>query len=224
MAERTLEEIYSRVAAATVKLPRRGGQGVLVEGSWILTAAHCLEFDSDASLDIALGENSYHDIESAQGEKIKAFPRVIEPCSDIAVLAAPNREKFHEGYLAYKAFCASVEPIPLCRMKLPEFPAEFKIHILTDNKRWVSGKATAYQDYSPRMWVEAEEHIEEGTSGGPIINDAGELVGVISIIGGPRGGKETTGPCPIARWALPVWICRRMFRARRREHSNGKDA
>jgi hypothetical protein len=40
----------TRVINATVRLKGRGGQGVLVTGGFILTAAHCMELSLDGGL------------------------------------------------------------------------------------------------------------------------------------------------------------------------------
>jgi len=39
------EVTRERIEAATVRLPDKGGQGVLIPGNLILTAAHCIEWD-----------------------------------------------------------------------------------------------------------------------------------------------------------------------------------
>ena len=55
------------------------------------------------------------------------------------------------------------------------------------------------------IWVETEEKIEGGTSGSPIVNDKGELVGIVSS--SPEGNlQKYSGLAPLPRVALPVWI------------------
>ena len=56
-----------------------------------------------------------------------------------------------------------------------------------------------------------EEQIEGGTSGGPIINDLGQLVGIVSNASDLQEGIASDGNFPYPSLALPVWICQRLF-------------
>ena len=75
--------VKAKVAKATVRLTRSGGQGVLVCGNVILTAAHCIGFNLEGGM--VLGDFYIEDIETAQG-MLKVGPLAVEPISDIAVL------------------------------------------------------------------------------------------------------------------------------------------
>jgi len=203
---KTIDSIRADVALATVKLPTRGGQGVLVANGFIITAAHCLDYDQDVGIGIALGGHIHYKVETRQGVIHRLAPYVIEPCSDIAVLGPLDNQVFEEAE-DFETFCEQTRPVSLYRGRLYDLPEEFGIHIFTHNKGWVTGKAQVTRNYSPTVFIKADENIDGGTSGGPIINDAGELVGVISISGGSeRDHKE--GPSPLARWSLPEWIYR----------------
>jgi len=62
------------------------------------------------------------------------------------------------------------------------------------------------------LYVEADEQIEGGTSGGPIIDDSGDLVGIVSnfsLIA--KVQNRSYGSSPRPHLALPVWVCRRIF-------------
>jgi hypothetical protein len=61
--------------------------------------------------------------------------------------------------------------------------------------------------------VTAAEQIEGGTSGGPIINAAGELVGIVSVFSYDENatkvqGQGCTGSASCPHLALPVWVMR----------------
>lgn len=76
----------------------------------------------------------------------------------------------------------------------------------------MTATATRYApDAHHCLWVEADEPIEGGASGGPIVNESGELVGIISNFGGTieQGGR--TGLTPRPHLALPVWVSRRIL-------------
>ncbi len=212
---KNMKDIYSRVAAATVRLSGKGdkeaiGQAVLVRNGYFMTAAHCVEYDLEGG--IALGDHVLYEIETAQGEKLKASPAIIEPCTDIAVLCEPDSQTFFQEWDDYSDFCDRVKPIPLFRRRLSNFPAEFRVHIYSHKKVWIPGKATIYRDYASRIRIDADENIESGTSGGPIINDRGELVGIVSVSGGSNGESQQ-GHSPAPRWALPAWIYHKICRA-----------
>jgi V8-like Glu-specific endopeptidase len=210
MAKRTLENIYSRVADATVWLPKKEGQGVLVGNGYLVTAAHCLDYDSDTGMRIALEDHVFYEIETAKGEKMQVAPLVIESCSDVAVLGALDGQTYPPKMVEpFEAFCNRTKSVPLCRRRISGFPAEFRVHIRTHKKDWITGKATIFRDRQPSISIETAENIEGGTSGGPIVNDEGELVGVVSTAS-TSGGELKTGSCPFARWALPAWIYHRI--------------
>lgn len=63
--------------------------------------------------------------------------------------------------------------------------------------------STLPKEYAQGICIHTDENIEHGTSGGPVIDDEGNLVGIVSI-------GERIGTCPFPRWALPAWICRRI--------------
>lgn len=210
MAKRRIKDIRAEVAKATVKLTQKGGQGILVGKEMIITAAHCLEFDCKGG--IVLGENivavgnTQYGIETARGEKLKVAPMAIEPVNDIAVL----------GWLDYQtdeaedfiAFCERTKPIPLYCRPLEDFLTEFRVHIYTHKKTWIRGKASISAIHDPMMRVISEKNIEGGTSGGPIINDSGELVGIVSNTVACHGGEEVLAP--VLQRALPIWIYHRL--------------
>ena len=57
-----------------------------------------------------------------------------------------------------------------------------------------------------------EEQIEGGTSGSPIINDTGELIGIVSHVSIINSeGHKSYGLIPRPHLALPVWIYNRIL-------------
>lgn len=50
MAKRSIEDIRADVARATVKLLAKGGQGVFVKNGYVITAAHCLEYNWEGGI------------------------------------------------------------------------------------------------------------------------------------------------------------------------------
>ncbi len=211
MPRRTLKEIRSSVANATVTFVRTGGQGVLVRDSFIVTAAHCLEYDAKDGMAIALGAHLLVKVAAANGKTFPVTPLVIEPCADVAVLGPLDGGSFPETLWSdYYGFRDRTRQVALFAGRFDTLPAEFRIHIRTHRKSWTAGTAMVLRRSNPTLLIESDEGIEEGASGGAIINDAGELVGVVSTFGGEIGGARTKGSCPFLPWALPEWICRHL--------------
>jgi hypothetical protein len=60
--------------------------------------------------------------------------------------------------------------------------------------------------------VEADEQIESGTSGGPIINDSGDLIGIASNFNFVNELQDKCqGLPPRPHRTLPVWVCQQIF-------------
>jgi len=64
-----------------------------------------------------------------------------------------------------------------------------------------------------KLAVEADEQIEGGTSGGPIIRDEGELAAIVSIFSQVAEEQQKfDGLAPRPHMGLPLWICNQIFR------------
>jgi hypothetical protein len=199
------KRIQAHVEKATVTLSRMGGQGVLVTGNLIITAAHCIGFKTDGSM--VLGDFFIEDIETAQGN-FKVTPLAVEPVCDVAVLGSLDNQTFFNEAEQFEMFCEKTKPVRLC---LQDFtPAQsFPVYIYTHKKTWVAGRATEWGKDAPALEIDADEPIEGGTSGGPVIDEAGELVSIVSNFSvGATGNKKSEGSGPRPHLALPVWVCR----------------
>ena len=67
-------------------------------------------------------------------------------------------------------------------------------------------------DFFNQVSLDTVEPIVGGTSGGPVVNDDGELLGLISQSAGgdAEGGPE--GMMPVVAFALPHWVLARIAR------------
>ena len=54
----------------------------------------------------------------------------------------------------------------------------------------------------PWAWLEADENIIGGTSGGPIVDEDGQIIAVVSI----TGDDDASGPHSIPSLWLPPWL------------------
>jgi S1-C subfamily serine protease len=169
-------EALDRVAAATVRLPGLGGQGVAVPGQMIVTAAHCVRWSGTGGM--ALGDFFVEAIESGD-RKVVAQVYAAEPVADIAVLGALDDQSAPDEAEAFEAWYASVPSVSLCTTDFPlrePFPAWIRAH----TGRWIEARAEQLVVQAASLFLRTREGIEGGTSGGPVVTEDGLLLGVIS--------------------------------------------
>ena len=220
------ESIFARAEKATVWFPRNNGLGVLVTGpddglafnKWIITAAHCIHHDSEGGM--VLGDYYLEKVRITDAE-FTVRPLAVEPVSDIAIVGAPDNQEFGNEADAFLAICDGIEPVPVCQREY-KFGEKFPVHVWTHKGTWITGEATSWSPQA--LWmIDPDQGIESGTSGGPIINDDGELVGIVSNASdviedgitedglSSYEGYITSGTFPYPALALPTWACRELF-------------
>lgn len=216
-------KLKKQVEKATVKIVKRGGQGVLVHGGLILTAAHCVEFTTEGHM--VLGEYFIEEIETGS-ETLKVAPYAIEPLRDSAVLGSLDNQAFFAEAEAYEKWYENIEPISLCLREYERFQG-FDAFIFTHEGTWIKGKAAFHGEDDSLFSFDSIEPVKGETSGGPIVNEYGELLGVVSNASQNssvifQGGPEVYyGFHPRASSALPVWVVRNIKEA---EHGGNQDA
>jgi hypothetical protein len=189
-------------ACVTVVSEDGTGRGVLVAGQMVLTAAHCVRYDTEGPM--VCNDYFVHELQTRQG-LVNVGPLAVEPCADIAVLGALDNQEEDTGF---EAWCAAVTPMPICCKDVP-VGAPFPVYIYTHRETWLEGTATLIRDDHHTLWLEVPEGIEEGTSGSPIVTARGGIVGVVSLMVGPDE-KATSGMAPRPHLALPAWVMRRI--------------
>jgi S1-C subfamily serine protease len=196
------EHIATMVEAATVRLVDVGGQGVLVPGGFILTAAHCVDWDGHGGM--ALGDHMLESVETKDGKRFRLSVAAVEPCADIAVLECADNQMFYDDADAFESWVEQVAPVPVRDSLLaPDEP--ILIHVLTHDRGWVGGRATKHGlRQVGRVAIETIDPIEGGTSGGPVVDADGALVGVVSWTA--EGSGAEGGAIPLACHALPAWV------------------
>ncbi len=200
--------IRSDIAEATVNLPKKNGQGVLVAGNLILTAAHSIDWDSDNPM--VLGDHFTVEINTSKGP-LRATPLAIDPVSDMAALGSLDNLKEE---IKFDEFCENTNVIPLC---YDDFPVgqPFVVYVYTHKKKWVKGIAKQCEKDAQCFFIETEDKIEGGTSGGPIVNEAGELVSIVSLFGDQSDEHcKCEGPNPRPHLTLPNWVLNKIARNR----------
>lgn len=185
---------------ATVYFPSKGGQGVLVKGNFIITAAHCVNFSIDTGM--MMQDINPEKIITSSGAEIMVNILAVEPVSDIAVLGIIDAQAFPEEAKKFENFCALTKPVKLFRKDFDLF-VEYPAHIYTHLREWVSCTVEKTFPTANKLVIHPEKAIQPGTSGSPVVNDAGELIGVVSF-------GVIDGSIPFLRSSLPVYLYRAM--------------
>ncbi len=144
---------------------------------------------------------------TAGGRTFKVETLAVEPVVDIAVLGEPDVEAADD--LAFTEFCEATAPVPICTADLP-LRSPFPVHFLAHTGRWVDAQATYFS--GAKLWLEASEAIEPGTSGGPVVSVDGLLLGVISTADVTAGQPQREGSAAYVHLAAPGWLIQRMIK------------
>jgi len=210
----------ARVAAATVRLTKLGGQGVLVPGGYVLTATHCIEWDGSGGM--TLGDHYLEPVETKSGARFNISPVAADAISDLAVLGALDNQEFSDDCEKFGRWSEVTDAVELsegferwCRDE-PDGEQSFRVHALTHKNEWIAGRASrvwyrdSEQDVGARVWVQMDRPIHGGTSGGPIVDDDGRLAGIVSEFNVVEHDQPCDGMQPFAGYALPYWALTRI--------------
>ena len=190
------------------------GQGFIVHGGYILTAAHCVPWSGQGQMPLRFGYYFLVNMITADGQRLTGQVVAVEPVSDIAVIASPDNQTFPKEAEAFDLFAQSVNPLPLSSKEFP-FGQPFQIHILTHTGDWLSGEASQWAENAPTLVTETDPAIEGGTSGSAVLSDTGEVLAVVSTVGNSGDGSAGIGSNARPCQSLPVWVWRGIKAAER---------
>lgn len=177
--------LKERAESATVRLEI--GQGVLVPGGMILTAAHCVYWPNDPA-------NFTEEIQTHDGQTLVVRAVAVEPVADIAALSSEDKD--------FKEFCNQTKPVPVSTQDFDDI-MEFPVWVWSFKEQWIEAEARQNDHPEPFLWLTSSAKIEFGTSGAPIIDPAGQLVAVVSH---SSDECEWNGRGPRPHLTLPAWI------------------
>jgi hypothetical protein len=206
-----LKTIKDAVAAATVRFPDRGGQGVLVPGGLILTAAHVINWTHTGRMALGDEVEFVQQIE-AGAQSLLVYPLAVEPLADLAVLGALDDQWHPDAADAFEQFCEATLAVPLA---IAEFPVGARVpaHVFTHTGRWIAGCVKQWRPEAHSLMLEPDERIQSGTSGSPVVTDDGLLLGVVSWSGDSSESDEVwsrVGSLSRPHLRAPVWLARQM--------------
>ena len=193
------------VEHATVTLPGQGGQGVLIPGNLILTAAHCVTWTADGSM--VLGDFFGEAVRTAQGQTLTARPVFLDLLSDIALLGAIDNDAMVDERDAYVDWCEQITPITLYEGDFP-FNRPTPIAVYTHRRQWISGTVQQMRYESPSLACVWDTPIEGGTSGSPLLTMDGRIAEVVSTA--THENPEGMSSAPRPHLTLPVWALRQI--------------
>jgi len=146
----------ARVVNATVHLDGKGGQGVLVAGGFILTAAHCIQWNGDGEM--TMGDHFIETITTKAGAHLRVGPLAADPVSDIAVLGSLDDQDFFDDWMEFEEWSEATAAVPLANTT-PRYRAPLDVHVLTHKGKWIEGAITRYAVgpiQSGRLCIEAQ--------------------------------------------------------------------
>jgi len=202
------------VVKATIDI-ETGGRGVLIQGDYIITAAHCIpppKHNSDMEKYWML-ESDYASLTIITvTARIKVTPYVIERIKDVAILGPMDDQIFPDESDKFTRFCEEVQPVSLWSEDVELFK-RFPIYVYNYDKKWVKGEAQQCTEDAPQLAITTNKQVVGGASGGPVVNENGDLVGVISLSSICVGKNDKcVGMIPRPHMTLPVWIIRKIMR------------
>lgn len=199
-------KVDAEIRAATVWLPTREGQGVLVNGDVILTAAHCIEWSPDFIDASCLGDPIRQFIETKDGRKFRGDVVFIDPIADIAAIQCCDAEQCLKDAAAFENFCRSTTATTLSGLK-PDLFTLFPVNILAHTGEWIAGNGQFCNPGRSNVFIQPFHRIRGGTSGGPVLDINGELLGVVSVVADSDDGEiDGAATIPFAIRTLPRWL------------------
>lgn len=177
-----------------------------IEHRLVITAAHCLPKIPPAHALASSWDRTYKLLGSLDGTKdsIATECLFVNPVADIAVLGCPDGQELPEDGEAYEGL---TENAPYFRIG----PAKSGLgSVLTLDLRWIDITLDVFTGLRGSSLV--IDPTERGMSGSPVLNEAGEAVGVVVIGTGKIDSKtghrvnERSGPQPMLTRDLPGWL------------------
>jgi hypothetical protein len=181
-----------------------------VKSRLVVTAAHCLPNLPLAHAYPLPEERIYQNLlSSLDGAKSNVWSECLfaDPVADIAVLGCPDEQNLDEEADAYHALTDDVPTLVIAKARSGRGWL-----LALDRVSWIPTTILLVSNiYGTTLSIDPPE---AGMSGSPILNDAGQAVGIVAVgpktvtPSGERLMNEEAGPQPILMRDLPARIVR----------------
>lgn len=215
--------MLGKVEQAIVDLPAKGGRGVIVPGGYILTAAHCVSWDTEGGM--TLGDFYFQEVKTSDGQTLSTSVLAVEPVADIAVLGSVDEQDCAEDADAFEEAITRISPVSLFLGKMRlidrrEWRYGLPVLFFSQNRQWKKATAETTKSYQRGFTMKGVELPRPGDSGGPIVTPAGELAGIVST-GGDMASDQScdhsSATAPRLLHCLPAWVMKEIRAAQRRQ-------
>lgn len=199
---------YARVLNATVRILHRNGQGVLIPGAFVVTAAQCISWN--VSSPPAARSCVIETIATSGGREVRARVLFADPISDMAVLGALDDHEFPTEADDFRDWSRHTWAVPLSR-RAPHKTRAMRAHIFCQDQAWIPARATySGHDPSGTAFIETMRENRGATPGTPVVDVKGSLIGLVSHLTEQRNCASSKGSISIAWRALPEWLMLRL--------------
>ena len=163
-------------------------------------AAHCVSWSSEGGMVI----DSKHGeaVETVAG-KMLTLVWAVEPCCHVAVLGPFDEDQAPDSSKEYGQIYNQAEPIPISTAERKPFD-KFRVYIRAHDNRWITAVACQTGVDVNLFLIEDDGEISPGTSGGPIVDEQGQILAVVSNSG------DIFCSAPKPHRTLPVWVVEKM--------------
>lgn len=180
------------------------GTGFIVEHGFIITACHCLPRLPDP---MRMGEDHILlQIKRFSAKRPEALVEAayLDPCGDVAVLRSLDNQAACDEAEKFERIIDNLIPLKVNLEPLQRFK-KVRVHVRTFRGEWLSGEATVVGHSARHLPIRLDNQkarISGGTSGSPVFDDQGNVIGVMtaSTLNNPDGQAFALPDY------LPYWI------------------
>ncbi len=157
------------------------GMASMIEGGYVFTVAHCLPKSARLRFNF---ESISAKVCTFDGKReAKAITYAVDVCSDLAVLTESSLDGERLPPADSKAFKEVFQHGRPAKVAKTTEARSTPIRIFTHEGNWLTGKLSpAATEFDLRVLVTLDEEarVVGGTSGAPIFNNVGEIIGIVS--------------------------------------------
>jgi hypothetical protein len=208
--------VLAMLSRVVITLPHLGGQGVLIPGGFVLTAAHSLVDEKERTPFPHLGAYAPCSrgfiARNPLGMELVLVPTFIDLISDVAILEPSAQIEHYAGdtakhdlfsHFAFEERASTPELLVDLPIDLDTRWRKAWVHI--HQKGWQAIRVQEGVEHPNKLIIESEVPIGSESSGGPIVTRWGKLIGVISNELTQKKNKKYGGSFAHVAAVVPTW-------------------